>query len=244
MTDSKKPKEEKSNTGCLIVGVVAFIIIGIINSLKDSTSVAEIGKIILIILGLVIAYFVGKFIKNLLNNESNKNGHKKKIGINYLISVIGGFIILLGINYVGNDFDISYLVGFIFIVLSIIALGIYIYSNIESSNDPINDLKINSENGQDNEFVKQNDEKKKNSLIFHETLTIEQFKKQFGVSYIDVSQFSLAGELYFTFGSKRGVISTKGLPKKPMVSYVTDESGESFWLLHEEGQGAPTIATF
>lgn len=82
-------------------------------------------------------------------------------------------------------------------------------------------------------------------LQFNETLTVEQFKVQMNVSRIDVKKNPKTGKLFFTYGAKTGAVAVKGVPAHPMLSNVTGSDGESFWLLHEEGQGgAPTIATF
>ena len=82
-------------------------------------------------------------------------------------------------------------------------------------------------------------------LQFNETLTVEQFKAQMNVSRIDVKKNPKTGKLFFTYGAKIGAVAVKGVPAHPMLSNVTGSDGESFWLLHEEGQGgAPTIATF
>ena len=82
-----------------------------------------------------------------------------------------------------------------------------------------------------------------NDLIFNETLTVEQFKAKELVSRIDVKKNPKTGKLFFTYGSKAGAVAIKGIPSKPMVSSVTGQDG-TFYLLHEEGTGAPTIATF
>lgn len=82
-------------------------------------------------------------------------------------------------------------------------------------------------------------------LSFNETLTVEQFKSQMQVSRIEVKKNPHTGKLFFTFGSKTGAVAVKGIPSNPMLSNVTTPEGDSFWLLHEEGQGgAPTLATF
>jgi len=83
-----------------------------------------------------------------------------------------------------------------------------------------------------------------NALIFNETLTVEQFKSKVMVSKLDVKKNPKTGKLFFTYGAQTGAVSAKGIPSKPMVSNVTTPEGDSFYLLHEEGQGAPTIATF
>lgn len=82
-------------------------------------------------------------------------------------------------------------------------------------------------------------------LTFNETLTVEQFKSQMVVSRIEVKRNPRTGKLFFTYGSKTGAVAVKGIPSNPMLSNVTTPEGDSFWLLHEEGQGgAPTLATF
>ncbi len=82
-------------------------------------------------------------------------------------------------------------------------------------------------------------------LTFNETLTVEQFKSQMMVSRIEVKKNPRTGKLFFTYGSKTGAVAVKGIPSNPMLSNVTTPEGDSFWLLHEEGQGgAPTLATF
>ena len=83
-----------------------------------------------------------------------------------------------------------------------------------------------------------------NNLTFNETLTVEQFKAKTLVSHIDVKKNPKTGKLFFTYGAKAGAVAIKGVPEHPMLSNVTGSDGASFWLLHEEGQGAETIASF
>lgn len=83
------------------------------------------------------------------------------------------------------------------------------------------------------------------NLKFNETLTVEQFKEEMKVARIDVKKNPQTGKLFFTYGAKTGAVAVKGIPQHPMLSNVTGSDGQSFWLLHEEGQGgAPTLATF
>ena len=83
------------------------------------------------------------------------------------------------------------------------------------------------------------------NLTFNETLTVEQFKEKMKVSHIDVKQNPKTNKLFFTFGAKTGAVAVKGIPAHPMLSHVTGSDGQSFWLLHEEGQGgAPVLASF
>ena len=87
-------------------------------------------------------------------------------------------------------------------------------------------------------------ETRENFKSWNETLTIEQFKAKTLVSHIDVKKNPKTGKLFFTYGAKTGAVAIKGVPNRPMVSNVTGSDGKPFWLLHEEGQGAETIATF
>ena len=81
-------------------------------------------------------------------------------------------------------------------------------------------------------------------LTFNRTLTVEQFKAEQLVSRLLVKKNPKTDKLFFTFGVSTGAVASKGIPKFPMVSEVATPDGETFWLLHEEGQGAPTIAEF
>lgn len=82
------------------------------------------------------------------------------------------------------------------------------------------------------------------NLIFNETLTVEQFKEAMKVSRIDVKENPKTGKLFFTYGAKTGAVAVNGIPKNPMLSNVTGSDGSNFWLLHEEGKGAPVLASF
>ena len=87
-------------------------------------------------------------------------------------------------------------------------------------------------------------ETRENFKSWNETLTIEQFKVKELVSHIDVKKNPKTGKLFFTYGGKTGAVAIKGVPERPMISNVTGQDGKSFYLLHEEGQGAETLATF
>lgn len=82
-------------------------------------------------------------------------------------------------------------------------------------------------------------------LKFHESLTVEQFKSRMNVSTIKVKKNPKTGLLFMTYGAAVGAVSSKGVPTNPMISLVEpEEGGDKFWLLHNEGEGAATIATF
>lgn len=87
------------------------------------------------------------------------------------------------------------------------------------------------------------------NLKFLETLTVEQFKSRMQVNKLQVKQNPHTSKLFFAFGAQTGAVSSKGIPTKPMVSLVVGEPSEQnpdgkFWMLHEEAQGAPTLAEF
>jgi hypothetical protein len=80
-------------------------------------------------------------------------------------------------------------------------------------------------------------------LKFIETLTVNQFKAKMNVERLDIKKNPHTGKLFFSYGAKVGAVSAKGIPSKPMVSEVCGEDGETFYLLHNEGEGAATIAS-
>ena len=84
-----------------------------------------------------------------------------------------------------------------------------------------------------------------NQLTFNETLTVEEFKELHNVTKISVRRNPHTSKLFMVFGSKTGAVSSAGVPTKAMVSNVTAPEGESFWLLHNQGEGgAPEVAKF
>ena len=86
---------------------------------------------------------------------------------------------------------------------------------------------------------------RENFKSWNETLTVEQFKAKHLVSHIDVKKNPKNGKMFFTYGAQTGAVAIEGVPEHPMLSNVTSSiDGSTFWLLHEEGQGAPTIASF
>lgn len=98
------------------------------------------------------------------------------------------------------------------------------------------------------------------TLNFLETQTTEQFKNHMMVTKIDIKQNPKNGNIFFTYGSKTGMVAKKvadkltGKDSKPMgvimFSHVTgisqiDGSPIDCWMLHEEGHGnAPVLASF
>lgn len=82
-------------------------------------------------------------------------------------------------------------------------------------------------------------------LKFMSTLTVEEFKEKFEVEKIRVHKNPKTNKLFFTFGTSGvGAVAIKGIPSKPLLSHVESEEGATFWLLHEQVEGAPQVAEF
>ena len=82
------------------------------------------------------------------------------------------------------------------------------------------------------------------NLTFVKTLSIEQFKAAQKVDSIEVKRNPKTSKLFISWIGGVGAVSSKGIPSsKPVISLVKGEEGE-FFLLHEQGEGAPTLATF
>lgn len=95
-------------------------------------------------------------------------------------------------------------------------------------------------------------------LCFEETLTIDQFKHAALVDTIITRRNPKTGKLFFTYGAKSGMVSSKitSKPEHPMISHVIGFAktkagelipgmAEHMLLLHNEGEGgAPVVFTF
>ena len=77
-----------------------------------------------------------------------------------------------------------------------------------------------------------------NILEFISTSTVENFKKNQGLSRINIKK-GQTGKLFFITGSEiPGFVSTQGIPSKsPMISLCKGKEGGQFYLLHEEQSG-------
>ncbi len=88
------------------------------------------------------------------------------------------------------------------------------------------------------------------SLKFIETLTVSQFKNKTNVEAIDIKKNPRSGKLFMTYGASTGAVASKFSAEtlnqltRPMVSLVENSDGESFYILHQQGEGAPTLASF
>lgn len=82
-------------------------------------------------------------------------------------------------------------------------------------------------------------------LKFIETMTVEEFKALFNTKSIKVKRNPETAKLFMVYGdNKVGACCQSGIPKKPVVSKVENEEGDTFWMIHNESEGAETLATF
>lgn len=82
------------------------------------------------------------------------------------------------------------------------------------------------------------------AMKFHRSLTVEQFKAENNASKIEVIQSPLTGKLFLTWGGDtRGAVASAGIPRNPMMSYVSGDDGD-FWLMHEAPESNNVVATF
>ena len=85
-------------------------------------------------------------------------------------------------------------------------------------------------------------------LAFIQTWSVPQFKANQGIQSIDIKRNEKTGKLFFVFGIETGACSRKaetGEMDNPVISQVVAaQTGETFYLLHQrgEGGGATTIA--
>lgn len=81
-------------------------------------------------------------------------------------------------------------------------------------------------------------------LQFLSTRSVESFKLGMGVDEIRILRNEKTGKCFFSYGLGSGAVTSKypAAPlSKPMVSEVaSEETGETFYLLHNEGEGAVT----
>ena len=83
------------------------------------------------------------------------------------------------------------------------------------------------------------------NLKFLQTWEIDEFKTAKNVSKIEILENHSTGKSFMAFGSETGACSHKVLSgelTKPMISQVCSvETGETFYLLHQKGEGGATL---
>ena len=82
-----------------------------------------------------------------------------------------------------------------------------------------------------------------NQLSFEKSYTVGQFKSEISSGEpIEVLRNEKTGKLFFSYGPGRtGAVASKGIPtRRPIISEVVGDGGETFYLLHEQGEGGAT----
>ena len=78
-----------------------------------------------------------------------------------------------------------------------------------------------------------------------QTWDVDEFKATKGVSKIDILQSEVSGKSFIAFGGETGACSHKVLSgglTNPAISQVCSaETGETFYLLHQKGEGGATL---
>lgn len=85
-----------------------------------------------------------------------------------------------------------------------------------------------------------------NKLIFNGNYeTVEQFKANHNVSKISVFCNPKTNKRFFAAGNIRGAVGNNQIPVHPVISEVTSpDTGETFYLMHEEPTGLTAEAEF
>lgn len=86
------------------------------------------------------------------------------------------------------------------------------------------------------------------NLKFINTKSVGDIKNKFGVNQIDVKRNESTGKHFFVYRFETGPVSRKietGGLKAPVISEMCSaETGEMFYLLHQQGENhAVTLAT-
>ena len=83
------------------------------------------------------------------------------------------------------------------------------------------------------------------NLKFLQTWSVEEFKAAQGVDRIDILKGDVSGKAFFAYGPETGACSHKVLAGKitdPVISQVCSaDTGDTFYLLHQKGEGGATL---
>ena len=85
------------------------------------------------------------------------------------------------------------------------------------------------------------------NLEFLSTVNVNDFKAAQGVVDLEIFKNEKTGKCFFSYGANTGAVTSK-FPKEklhtPVVSKVrSEETGETFFLLHNQGEGATKMVT-
>ena len=82
-------------------------------------------------------------------------------------------------------------------------------------------------------------------LKFLQTWSVDEFKAEKGVNKIDILQSEITGKSFISFGQETWACSHKvfsGELTNPVVSQVcSQDTGETFYMLHQKGEGRATL---
>ncbi|WP_279130872.1 hypothetical protein [Butyricimonas virosa] len=83
-------------------------------------------------------------------------------------------------------------------------------------------------------------------LKFLKTMSVAEFKALHNVEKIEVKRNEHTGKCFFVYGFETGACSRKVDTREltqPVISEVCSaDTGDTFFLLHQQGEGATTIA--
>lgn len=75
-----------------------------------------------------------------------------------------------------------------------------------------------------------------NTLKFNRSLSVKQFLAETNAESIKVRNNAKTGKNFFTAGQVTGAVGSEmNYKEDPVVSEVTGENDETFWLLHKAG---------
>ncbi len=134
--NGNKDEKKGGNIGCLIV-VIIFVIGSIAYGINSHSydEFAEIGAGIMVIAGLVAAYFILKYFGVLKeggsssSDESTYKGEKKGAGVKGCLAVLGVLLFFGLMAYLFSaSTEVNHAVGIIVLVVVAVGLGILFYS--------------------------------------------------------------------------------------------------------------------
>lgn len=138
--DSDKKKNQ--NIGCIIAITIFVIAILIYLFIDDNGLIASTGESVLLIAGLVIAFFICKTLfgnnnannensdNNIDCNETNKKQSKQKSSLGCILTGVACIVIFATVTTaLTSSSSTNYIVGAIVITIVCIGLGILIYKS-------------------------------------------------------------------------------------------------------------------
>jgi len=85
------------------------------------------------------------------------------------------------------------------------------------------------------------------NLEFLSTVNVKDFKAAQGVVDLEIFKSEKTGKCFFTYGANKGAVTSRFPEEKlhtPVVSEVRSyDTGRTFFLLHNQGEGATKMVT-